>query len=106
MACRQGVEFWSTTTWRRTSRLADFNGVLYSPDGLTFWLSTEFHAAGLHDARTGQLLLPLPRGTLPLAISPDGRRLTVSVDARRVQVWDLVEVRQRLRELGLDWTTR
>jgi hypothetical protein len=45
----------------------------------------------------------LPTGTLPLALSADGRRLAVSVDARRLQVWDLDEVRARFRELGLDW---
>jgi hypothetical protein len=41
--------------------------------------------------------------TIPLAISPDGRHLAVSVDLRRMQVWDLAEVRERLGELGLDW---
>jgi len=40
---------------------------------------------------------------LPLAISPDGRRLAVSVDARRLQLWDLTEAQNQLRELGMDW---
>jgi hypothetical protein len=100
---RAGNEFWSTTTWQRTRHLTNFTGILYSPDARTFWLSTAYRAGGLHDARTAEPLLPLPPNTLPLALSPDGRDLAVSVNARYVQVWDLVEMRQQLRGLGLDW---
>ena len=103
VACGQGVEFWSTSTWQRTRHLPDFNGILYSPDGLTFWLSRELRAAGLYDARTLEPRLPLPAGRIPVAVSPDGRKLVVSSDTRRVQVWDLAEVRRQLRDLGLDW---
>jgi hypothetical protein len=38
-----------------------------------------------------------------LALSPDGRFLAVNVDSRRLQVWDVTEVRRQLRRLGLDW---
>jgi WD40 repeat protein len=100
------VEMWSTTTWQRTRQLTNFNGILYSVDGRTFWLSSGLRAAGLYDAHTTELLLPLPANTVPLARSPDGRHLAVSVDARRVQLWDLAEVRQRLRDLGLDWAEK
>jgi WD40 repeat protein len=103
VSSRGGVEFWSTTTWQRTRHLPEFNGVLYSRDARTIWLYTRFRAVGLYDARTAEPLLPLPPGTLPLALSPDARHLAVSVDARRMQVWDLAEVRKQLRELGLDW---
>jgi WD40 repeat protein len=50
-----------------------------------------------------QLLLPLPSGTLPLAVSPNGRYLAASVDLRRLQVWDLFEVQGHLKDLGLNW---
>jgi len=50
-----------------------------------------------------ELLLPLPTGKLPLALSPDGHWLAVSVELRQLQVWDLVEARRQLAELGLDW---
>jgi WD40 repeat protein len=103
VSSREGVEFWNTTTWQRTRSLTNFTSLLYSPDAQTFWLSTDWRTAGLHDARTAELLLPLPSNTVPLAVSPDGRLLAVSVDLRRVQVWDLAEVRLRLRELGLEW---
>jgi WD40 repeat protein len=101
-----GVEFWSTTTWQRTRHLTNFNSILYSHDGRTFWLSSGLRAAGLYDARTTELLLPLPPNTVPLALSPDGRHLAASLNARHIQVWDLAEVRQRLRELGLDWAVK
>jgi hypothetical protein len=67
------------------------------------WLTQDYRAGGLHDARTLELLLPLPIGTYPLAVSPDGRLLAVSVGLRRLQVWDLEEVRRQLGQLGLDW---
>ena len=104
VASRAGVEFWSTTNWQSTRHIAGPRGILFSPDAATFWLSNRSAGtAGLHDAQTGELLLPLPPNTLPLALSADGRHLAVSVDARRVQVWDLQEVQDRLRELGLAW---
>jgi hypothetical protein len=43
---------------------------------------------------------------LPLALSQNGRYLAASLDARYLQVWDLTEVRQQLRELGLDWALK
>jgi WD40 repeat protein len=97
------VEIWSTATWQRTGELTNFMGILFTPDPRYLWLTTDFRSAGLYDIRTKAPLLPLPVGTLPLALSPDGRYLAVSVEARRLQVWDLVEVRQRFRELGIDW---
>ncbi|HEX5223259.1 MAG TPA: WD40 repeat domain-containing serine/threonine protein kinase [Verrucomicrobiae bacterium] len=103
VACRKGVEFWSTTTWQRTRHLTNFNGIFYSPDARTLWLSVDYSSAGLYDARTIEPLLPLPPNTRPLALSPDGRRLAVNVDSRRLQLWDLAETRRQLAKLGLDW---
>jgi WD40 repeat protein/tRNA A-37 threonylcarbamoyl transferase component Bud32 len=101
---RRSVEFWSTATWQRTRTLTNFMGVLYPPDARTLWLTKDPLTAGLYDARTVAPLLPLPAGMVPLAISPDGRRLAVCVDARRLQLWDMLEVRKQLRELGMDWS--
>jgi WD40 repeat protein len=99
----KGVEIWNPATGQRLRELTNFVGLLYGPDGKTCWLTHDFRNAGLYDLRSLQLLLPLPVGSLPLALSPDGRRLAVSVDGKRLQVWDLAEARERLRELGLDW---
>jgi WD40 repeat protein len=101
---RGGVEFWSTTTWERTRALTNFNVILYGPDARSFWLAKDLRTAGLYDARTLEPRLLLPAGIFPLALSPDGRHVAVSVNTQRLQVWDLVEVRRHLRELGLDWT--
>ena len=103
VSCRLGVEFWNTATWQRTRAITNLNNQIYSADGRTMWLTKEFHDGGLRDAQTLELLMPLPVGTYPLAVSPDGRRLAVSVDLRRLQVWDLKEVRAQLSQLGLDW---
>jgi WD40 repeat protein len=103
VASARRVEFWSTLTWARTREITNFMGVLYSPDARTMWLTRDYRTAGLYEAQTLEPLLPLPVGMLPLALSPDGQHLAVSVDAHRLQVWDLAEVRERLRELGLDW---
>ena len=98
----RAVQLWNRSNWRETRRL-DFIGLLYSPDARTFWLTKDFRTAGLYDAKTLELLLPLPLGERPIAISADGRLLATSVDTRRLQVWDLLEVRKQLRDLRLDW---
>jgi WD40 repeat protein/predicted Ser/Thr protein kinase len=103
VSSRGGVGFWSTTTWQRTRHLTNFANSLYSPNARALWLSTDLRTAGLYDARTLEPLLPLPLGTRPLALTADGLRLAVSMDLRRVQVWDLTEVRNQLHALGLDW---
>jgi hypothetical protein len=103
VASRAGVEFWSAKTWQRLRVATNFTDVIYAPDSKSVWLATDFHGAGLYDAQTFEPRLPLPAGTYLIAVSADGRQLAVSVDARRLQVWDLVEVRRQLRELGMDW---
>jgi len=96
--------FWNTTTWQRTRTLTNFGRVIYTADPRTLWLVKDQRNAGLYDARTLEPLLLLPTGMLPLALSPDGQRLAVSVDAQRLQMWDLTALREQLRELGLDWS--
>jgi hypothetical protein len=98
-----GVEIWSTLDWARTRVITNFMGMLYAPSSTTCWLTKDFSTAGLYETRSLEPLLPLPAGMLPLALSGDGRRLAVSVGARRLQVWDMQEVRSHLRDLGLDW---
>ena len=97
------VTFWNTTTWQRTRTLTNFCRVLYTPDARTLWLHKDWHSAGLYDARTLEPRLLLPKGMLPLALSPDGNHLAVSVDAQRLQLWDLSEIRKQLHTFGLDW---
>jgi WD40 repeat protein/predicted Ser/Thr protein kinase len=97
------VEFWSTATWQRTGEVTNAISFLFAPRDRTLWLSSDFRSGGLFDVVNQKVLLPLPTGTLPLALSADGHHLAVSVDARRLQVWDLAEVRRQFRALGIDW---
>ena len=101
----RGVELWSTATWERTRVLTNFSRpFLYAPDGRGLWLTKGLREAGLYDARTLEPRLLLPAGMLPLAVTPDGRHLAVSIDGQRLQVWDLAALREQFRELGLDWS--
>jgi hypothetical protein len=100
----RGTELWSTANWERTRVLTNLgHPFLYAPDGHSLWLTKDRRMAGLYDARTLEPRLLLPTGKLPIAVSRDGRYLAMSVDAQRLQVWDLAELREQLRELGLDW---
>lgn len=104
LSSSRGVEFWSTATWQRTRSLTNFTRpFLYAPDGRSLWLTKDQRSAGLYDARTLEPLLLLPAGMLPLAVSPDGCHLAVSIDAQRLQIWDLAALREQFRALGLDW---
>jgi hypothetical protein len=103
VASPRRVEFWNTATWSRTRELTNFMATLFQPDGESCWLTKDYRNAGLYDAHTFELLLPLPQGTLPLGLSRDSRLLAASVDARRVQVWDVTELRRQFQALGIDW---
>jgi WD40 repeat protein/predicted Ser/Thr protein kinase len=107
VATRAGLEFYDTTRWKRTRLLPmtmdRYANILFAPDGQSLWVARDSRNAALYDVHTSQEVLPLPTGTLPLALSPDGRTLAVSVDARRLQVWDVVELRRQFRDLGVDW---
>jgi len=106
VANRAGLIFFETNRWEPRRRLAvplDRNArMIFTPDGRGLWLARDARNAALHDLRTLEEILPLPGNVMPLAISADGRYLAVEVDARRLQVWDTVEIRKRLRNLGLD----
>ena len=110
VATRAGVEFYDPTTWQHTRwlpmRTSEEANVIFAPDGQTVWVCNDARTASLYDVPSLELLLPLPTGTLPLALTSDGRHLAVSVDARRLQVWDLPELRRSFRELGVDWDDR
>ena len=59
-------------------QLTNFTGIVYSKDARSLWLSTHFRSAALYDAKTAEMLLPLPRGAVPLALSANGRFLAAS----------------------------
>jgi WD40 repeat protein len=103
VASRSRLEFWSTRTWQKTRTLTNFSRILYSPDAQTVWLNKDLRTAGLYEARTFKPLLMLPTGMLPLALSPDGNQVVVTVDTRRLQLWDLKALRAEMGKLALNW---
>ncbi len=108
---RGHLDVYSTATWERLRGTAgvigiQYYGCLYQPDGRAMWLAANLRQASLRDAHTFEVLLPLPAGVFPVALSPDGRKLAASVEARRVLIFDLPVIRRQLRELDLDWDDR
>jgi len=104
---RSGVEWFDTATWqctrRQPGRPVSGSYAFYTPDGSGIWMVTHFRNAALLDRRTLEPLLPLPSNVLPLALSPNGRQLAVSVESRHVQLWDMPALREELTKLGLNW---
>jgi WD40 repeat protein len=104
---RSGAEWFDTATWKCTRRQpgtpVSGSYAFYTPDGSGIWMVTHFRHAALLDRRTLEPVLPLPNNVLPLALSPDGRQLAVSVESRHVQLWDMPGLRQELTKLGLNW---
>ena len=101
------VTFLDTNRWEIQRRfpvsLAPNVRIIFMPGDDSFWLVRDGRTAALHDTRTFETLLPLPVGTVPLAVSPDGHHLAVRVEGERLQLWDLRDLRKQLDELGLDW---
>jgi hypothetical protein len=101
------VSFLDSNRWeiqRRFPVSLDRNArIIFMPDDDSFWLVRDGRTAALHDTHTFETLLPLPVGTVPLAVSPDGYHLAVSVDGEHLQLWDVRDLRKQLGELGLDW---
>jgi WD40 repeat protein len=99
-----GVRFWQTGSWQLSRTLTNYIDVFYTTDPSTLWLVHNRRTAALYNTRTLSPLLPLPTDTMLLAISPDGKRIATRTDGRRLKIWNLTEVRNALRELGIDWT--
>jgi WD40 repeat protein len=108
IATASGLTFVDARDWKTQRRLPVALDrrvrILFAPDGRSFWLAHDARTAALYDARTLALLLPLVPGVLPLGVSPDGNQLLVSLDSRRLQLWDWAMLRRELEELGLGWS--
>jgi len=107
VASRTGITFLDTNRWDKQRHfpalLPRYPQLIFTPNGRAFWLAQDARDAALRHTRTFEPLLQLPAGMTPLALSSDGRYLAASMEMRHLQVWDLVELLARLRELGLGW---
>jgi WD40 repeat protein len=108
VATPSGLTFLRTNDWQAHRQLPvalDRHArILFAPDGRSFWLAHDARTAALYDTRSLALLLSLAPGVLPLAISPDGGQLLVTIDSGRLQLWNWTMLRRELEELGLGWT--
>jgi serine/threonine protein kinase/WD40 repeat protein len=82
--------------------------VAFHPDGRTMAHTHDRVGLRLADLETGETLavLPVPESHNLAAydFSPDGRYVAAVTVRGAVQVWDLVRLRDALRELGMDWS--
>jgi len=100
---RTGVEFWNTANWERRRTLRNFIRAMPSGGDDAIWLQSDWHSAGLYDSVTIEPRLLLPYGVVPLAVGAEGRLLAVSVDGRRLQVWDLAVLKAQFQQLKMAW---
>jgi WD40 repeat protein/tRNA A-37 threonylcarbamoyl transferase component Bud32/Tfp pilus assembly protein PilF len=106
--------FYDVRTWEVTRRIrrdvAGYPGVVaFSPtDGKLLALPMEPAVIHLKELATGRTVAtledPLGDRATWLGFSPDGTQLAVTAAYNRcVHVWDLRLIRQRLKEMRLDW---
>lgn len=107
--------FIDTATWNPVRRISTGNqgdlatGAVYSHDGKTLCLSKGRQEVHLLDAATCEplatLTAPEPQIASTFAFSQDDELLAVGTSNDHVQCWDLRQLRESLRALGLDWNT-
>ncbi len=103
--------FWEVGSWRkvhghrRENAARSFGWIVFSPvSKMVAVLHSVSEVRLLHPA-TGRELARLPTSGGPFCFSPDGSQLvTAAGKDGAFQVWDLRLIRQRLAEMGLDWT--
>ena len=104
------VSFWEAGSWRLLNEVSctAAGTMAFSPDGSLLAVNSADGIVMLLNPATGETLArlqnPYPRiDPFHLAFSSDGALLAMANGRRGVQVWDLKQVRQTLREIGLDW---
>ena len=102
-----GCRLWRVGSWEAGPEVGG-NFPLFAPDGRTVVTETGQGEIRLCETETGRevvrLAAPLPTRVRPLCFSPDGNRLVVwGQDTNAIHVWELGELRARLRADGLDW---
>lgn len=77
----------------------------FSPDGRILALALTHRVVSLYDPERGEPLArlepPLPQPLSELRFTPDGTRLVVGTQTRRVEIWHLAGLAEALRGAGL-----
>jgi serine/threonine protein kinase/WD40 repeat protein len=112
-----GIDLWDVTSWRRVWRVSrereatGMGRMAFSSDGKVLALGWARGAVQLVDPATGR---PFARLQAPpsdwlscFRFTPDGSRLvalaSVGTAQQALRVWNLRRIRERLREIRLDW---
>ncbi len=98
---------WRTGYWEAGPRFLDATEIAFSSDEQILAVGSKAGRIRLYETATGQnfATLPATEGTevCPRAFSPDGTRVYAKVQFdTRIHAWDLRQIRDGLRELGLD----
>src|SRR5262249_52117433 len=106
-SAHDGCRLWKVGTWEAGPRFGNA-GFAFSPDGRLLALGDVLGAIRLVEPDTGREVVkltgPEPIWYNPACFTPDGSRLVATCSGDKVlYVWDLRLLRERLRELSLDW---
>jgi serine/threonine protein kinase/WD40 repeat protein len=106
-------DIWKAGSWelahhiRREPGGVTVGSAAFSPDSKILAIAFSGSVVRLIDVATNR---PLARLQPPdadtiawLAFSPDGSQLAVATGADVIRLWDLRSIRERLKEIGLDW---
>jgi serine/threonine protein kinase/WD40 repeat protein len=98
---------WRTGTWHAGPRFQGASEIAFSPDERILAVGSRTGQIRLCETATGKefAIVPAAAGApaYPRAFSPDGTLLYAKIEwDKNVHVWDLRQIREGLRELGLD----
>jgi WD40 repeat protein len=106
-------QFWEVGTWKMLRELPRHDAGrmpgagAFSRDGTLLALTRTRSLVQLIDPASAtdlaSLEIPNPRHITALAFSPDGTYLALCASDETMRIWNIQDVRARLKELKLDW---
>jgi WD40 repeat protein/Flp pilus assembly protein TadD/tRNA A-37 threonylcarbamoyl transferase component Bud32 len=109
------IALWAVGSWNEPARRIRCEGIVggavaFTRDGKVMAVHVSPSRVQLHELASGRVLANLEAPETPplgwLGFSPDGSQLVSAASSTTTGsawVWDLRQVRERLREIGLDW---